>query len=52
MVQSVPGAELARLEDRGQPERRPHPRHRHVQELHVTDAGREALRRADAVQEM
>ncbi|MGH3724617.1 MAG: MarR family winged helix-turn-helix transcriptional regulator [Mycobacterium sp.] len=37
-----------RLEGRGQLERRPHPRHRHVQELHLTDAGREALRHADA----
>jgi DNA-binding MarR family transcriptional regulator len=37
-----------RLEGRGQLERRPHPRHRHVQELHLTDAGREALRVADA----
>jgi DNA-binding MarR family transcriptional regulator len=36
-----------RLESRGQLERRPHPRHRHVQELHLTDAGRDLLRRAD-----
>ncbi|WP_433789469.1 MarR family winged helix-turn-helix transcriptional regulator [Actinoplanes sp. CA-252034] len=40
---------VARLADRGQLERREHPRHRHVQELHLTDAGREALRMADAV---
>jgi DNA-binding MarR family transcriptional regulator len=40
---------VARLEDRGQLERRPHPRHRHVQELHLTDAGRDALRTADGV---
>lgn len=40
---------VARLDDRGQVERREHPRHRHVQELHLTDAGREALRAADAV---
>ncbi|MGW5662815.1 MarR family winged helix-turn-helix transcriptional regulator [Streptomyces sp. NPDC003758] len=40
---------VARLEDRGRLERRPHPRHRHVQELHLTDAGRDALRAADAV---
>ncbi|MBZ3900413.1 MarR family winged helix-turn-helix transcriptional regulator [Streptomyces griseiscabiei] len=40
---------VARLDDRGQLERRPHARHRHVQELHLTDAGRDALRRADAV---
>jgi DNA-binding MarR family transcriptional regulator len=26
-----------------------HPRHRHVQELHLTDAGREILHRADTV---
>jgi hypothetical protein len=26
-----------------------HPRHRHVQELYLTDEGREVLRRADAV---
>jgi DNA-binding MarR family transcriptional regulator len=38
-----------RLESRGQLERRAHPRHRHVQELHLTDAGREVLRRADAL---
>ncbi|MCV7114492.1 MarR family winged helix-turn-helix transcriptional regulator [Mycolicibacterium setense] len=38
-----------RLEKRGQLERKPHPRHRHVQELHLTDVGRDALRRADAV---
>ena len=40
---------VARLEGRGQLERREHPRHRHVQELHLTDAGREALRAADQV---
>ena len=40
---------VARLEDRGRLERRPHPRHSHVQELHLTDAGRDALRAADAV---
>jgi DNA-binding MarR family transcriptional regulator len=40
---------VARLEGRGQLERREHPRHRHVQELHITDAGREALRAADGV---
>jgi DNA-binding MarR family transcriptional regulator len=40
---------VARLEGRGQLERREHPRHRHVQELHLTDAGREALRAADVV---
>jgi DNA-binding MarR family transcriptional regulator len=40
---------VARLEDRGQLERRPHPRHRHVQELHLTHAGLDALRLSDAV---
>lgn len=40
---------VARLEGRGQLERREHPRHRHVQELHVTTAGREALLAADSV---
>jgi DNA-binding MarR family transcriptional regulator len=40
---------VTRLENNGQVERREHPRHRHVQELHLTDAGREALRAADAV---
>lgn len=40
---------VARLEGRGQLERREHPRHRHVQELHLTDVGREALRAADQV---
>src|SRR5689334_15014090 len=38
-----------RLQNRGQLERRSHPRHRHVQELHLTDAGREVLRQADSV---
>jgi DNA-binding MarR family transcriptional regulator len=40
---------VARLESRGQLERREHPRHRHVQELHLTDAGQEVLRAADKV---
>jgi DNA-binding MarR family transcriptional regulator len=40
---------VARLESRGQLERREHPRHQHVQELHLTDAGRETLRAGDAV---
>jgi DNA-binding MarR family transcriptional regulator len=39
----------AKLEERGLIERRQHPRHRHVQELHLTDAGRDALRAADRV---
>jgi DNA-binding MarR family transcriptional regulator len=38
-----------RLEGRGQLERRAHPRHRRVQELHLTAAGRAVLRLADAV---
>src|SRR5690349_12415336 len=41
----------AGLESRGQLERRPHPRHRHVQELHLTEAGRELLRQADILVE-
>jgi DNA-binding MarR family transcriptional regulator len=40
---------VSRLEDKGQLERRSHPRHRHVQELHLTDAGRKVLKSADAV---
>lgn len=42
-------SQVARLEERGQLERRPHPRHGHVQELHLTDAGRDSLRAADAM---
>ncbi|GGU41317.1 MarR family transcriptional regulator [Streptomyces coeruleorubidus] len=42
-------SQVARLEERGLLERRPHPRHRHVQELHLTDTGRDVLRPADAV---
>ncbi|GAA4716385.1 MarR family winged helix-turn-helix transcriptional regulator [Phytohabitans rumicis] len=38
---------VAKMEDRGLVERRSHPRHGHVQELHLTDAGREALRAAE-----
>lgn len=38
---------VGKLEDRGLVERRPHPRHRHVHELHLTDAGRDALRDAE-----
>lgn len=40
---------VARLTEKGQLERRPHPLHRHVQELHLTDTGRRALTAADAV---
>ncbi|MEV0643344.1 MarR family transcriptional regulator [Streptomyces sp. NPDC050619] len=42
-------SQVARLDERGHLERRPHPRHGHVQELHLTDAGRDSLREADAV---
>jgi DNA-binding MarR family transcriptional regulator len=34
---------LKSLEDQGLISRRPHPRHANVLELHMTDAGREAL---------
>ena len=40
---------VARLEGRGQVERRPHPRHTQVHELHLTDDGHAALEKADAV---
>ncbi|MTD56222.1 MarR family transcriptional regulator [Amycolatopsis sp. RM579] len=40
---------VARLEGKGQLERRPHPRHGHVQELHLTEAGRDALQAAKPV---
>ncbi|WP_082598666.1 MarR family winged helix-turn-helix transcriptional regulator [Kitasatospora sp. Root107] len=40
---------VARLEGRGQLERHEHPRHRHVQELHLTQAGSDVLRAADKV---
>lgn len=40
---------VTRLVDKGQLERRSHPRHRHVQELHLTDDGRQVLKSADAV---
>lgn len=40
---------VSRLVDSGLIERRRHPRHAHVQELHLTDAGRDALRLADEV---
>jgi DNA-binding MarR family transcriptional regulator len=39
----------AKLEERGQIERRQHPRHRHIQELHLTEAGQDALRAAGQV---
>lgn len=40
---------VARLDGRGLLERREHPRHRHVQELHLTAAGAATLRTADEV---
>lgn len=42
---------VARLVERGLVERRQHPRHPNVQELHLTDAGRDALQHADTVME-
>jgi DNA-binding MarR family transcriptional regulator len=38
-----------KLQTRGLIERRTHPRHRNIQELHLTAAGNEALDRAEAV---
>ncbi|MER5209132.1 MarR family transcriptional regulator [Streptomyces sp. NPDC002838] len=40
---------VTRLEGRGQLERRQHALHRHVQELHLTDAGREAFGSASRI---
>jgi DNA-binding MarR family transcriptional regulator len=40
---------VAKLVDRGWVERRAHPRHANVQELHLTDAGREAAADADRI---
>jgi DNA-binding MarR family transcriptional regulator len=40
---------VTRLVDKGQLERQAHPRHRHVQELHLTDSGRQVLASADVV---
>ncbi|MEW2623593.1 MarR family winged helix-turn-helix transcriptional regulator [Streptomyces sp. NPDC048106] len=40
---------LSKLTARGLIERRAHPRHRSVQELHLTDAGREELAKAEDV---
>lgn len=42
----------AKLEDRALVERRPHPRHHHVQELRLTDAGRDLLHSAKAAVEV
>lgn len=38
-----------KLTARGLLQRRPHPRHRNIVEFHLTDAGLDALREADAV---
>jgi DNA-binding MarR family transcriptional regulator len=40
---------VAKLVDRGLVERRPHPRHANVQELHLTDSGRSEVAAADRV---
>ena len=40
---------VTRLVEKGQLERRSHPRHQHVQELHLTATGRRTLKSADAV---
>lgn len=40
---------VRRLAQEGLIERRPHPRHLHVQELHITSAGRTSLQAADRV---
>lgn len=40
---------ISKLTDRGLVERRTHPRHRSVQELHLTDAGRKELAKAEGV---
>jgi DNA-binding MarR family transcriptional regulator len=39
----------SKLQARGLIERRTHPRHRNVQELHLTAAGSQALERAESV---
>lgn len=40
---------VSKLTDRGMVERRAHPRHRNVQELHLTDAGRNELTKAECL---
>lgn len=40
---------VGKLTDRGLIERRTHPRHRNVQELHLTDAGRHELLKAEHI---
>ena len=40
---------VAKLTERGWIERRTHPRHRSIQELHLTDAGRDALTKAESI---
>lgn len=40
---------VGKLTDRGLVERRAHPRHRNVRELHLTDAGRSELSKAERI---
>lgn len=40
---------ISKLTERGLIERRTHPRHRSVQELHLTDAGRKELAKAERI---
>ncbi|MFF1398995.1 MarR family winged helix-turn-helix transcriptional regulator [Streptomyces sp. NPDC058287] len=40
---------VGKLTDQALVERRPHPRHRNIQELHLTDAGREELSKAEYI---
>jgi DNA-binding MarR family transcriptional regulator len=40
---------VGKLTERGLVERRTHPRHRNVQELHLTDAGRDELSKAEHI---
>jgi DNA-binding MarR family transcriptional regulator len=40
---------VGKLTDRGLVERRMHPRHRNVQELHLTDTGRDELAKAEHI---
>lgn len=42
---------VARLETRGLLERRTHPRHQQIHELHLTDAGAAAVEQADQIME-
>ncbi|MER7811552.1 MarR family winged helix-turn-helix transcriptional regulator [Streptomyces sp900116325] len=40
---------VGKLTDRGLVERRTHPRHRNIQELHLTDRGRDELTKAERI---